>query len=130
MRYRLSAEIVLPLLLVVTLAQACNQDNEPAEKSQPPLCETSPVTYEGTVKAIMEQHCSIEGCHTTTKGGAFPLDTYEQVKASALYESFIGSLTQIDPQFEPMPYPKGTAKISDEEINCLEQWINDGWVEN
>lgn len=84
-------------------------------------CLTDGLTYNSHIKTLVDKHCT--GCHSTinTQGGLL-LETYEQVKISIQSEAFMNTTNHIS-GLSPMP---PGYKISDCEIDQLNQWITDG----
>jgi hypothetical protein len=119
---------ILTIVLFFFQSSGCTDEETPQHNA--PVCDAVVINFNDCIKPLLTQHCSIKGCHTSTEGGAFPLETYEQVKASALYPSFLGSLRQEDEQYAPMPYPIGSPKLSEQEIELVDRWIAEGMVEN
>jgi mono/diheme cytochrome c family protein len=90
-----------------------------------PACDTSHVTYAGTVAPILQQ-CS--GCHGGSQpAAAFAVSSYAQVRAKAASGSLLGTLNH-DPGYSPMP--KGGAKLSDCDLAKLRQWVAAGAPNN
>lgn len=110
----------LPLLYLMIFA-ACTHDN--AEDLNPiSTCETTGITYQNTVKALMDAHCVV--CHSD-RGSAFWLDlsTYQGVKAAVDNGTFSNRVLVL----KDMP-PSGPLPTCD--VNKLTQWIADGAPEN
>jgi mono/diheme cytochrome c family protein len=90
-----------------------------------PACDTSNVTYAGTVAPILQQ-CS--GCHGGSQpAAAFAVSSYAQVRAKATSGSLLGTLNH-DPGYSPMP--KGGVKLSDCDLAKLRQWVAAGTPNN
>lgn len=90
-----------------------------------PACDTSRVTYAGTVAPILQQ-CS--GCHGGSQPAAgFAVSSYAQVSAKAATGQLLGTLNHA-PGFSPMP--KGGAKLSDCDLAKLRAWVAAGAPNN
>jgi hypothetical protein len=85
-------------------------------------CDTTNVTYTGTVKPILKTNCY--GCHT---GAGAPLgidlSNYNTVKNVATAGKLYGVITH-SPGFPAMP--KGANKLSDCSIARIKAWIDKG----
>ena len=100
--------------------------HEPEEYIPPPpdpdttICDTSNVTYTGSVYPIFNQHCIF--CHNSTdlKGG-LDLTDYSMVSAVASSGLLLDVLTRTD----TTRMPKGGDALSACEIRTIEIWIND-----
>jgi mono/diheme cytochrome c family protein len=124
----------LNLLLLSTFAVvlgSCYYDNEEELYPQPVACDTTNVTYAGTVNPILDQECL--SCHS---GGApsagIRLETYDDIAAAAaIPEGTFGSLLGvIKHSIGNSPMPKGGNKLSDCKIQQIEKWINEGALNN
>jgi hypothetical protein len=85
-------------------------------------CDTTNVTYAGTVKPILKTNCY--GCHTginAPKG--LDLSVYNSVKRVATNGKLYGGITH-SPGFPAMP--KGASKLSDCSIAQIKAWIDRG----
>jgi len=94
---------------------SCYYDNE--ERLYPSFtCDTTNVTYTGTIAPIMVNYC--KDCHSgSAPGGSVSLTSYDEVVANEL------RITASIKQTGPYPMPKGGGKLN----NCsLKQW--DIWV--
>ena len=90
------------------------------------VCDTSNVTYSGTVAGLMTQYCT--GCH----GGSGPsagiaLETYAQVKFYASNGQLWGTMNH-ENGFKPMP--QGTPKLDACTLSKLYAWIISGAPNN
>ena len=103
--------------------QACYFDKEeilyPSSGND---CDTSNVTYSGTVASIMEVSCN--GCH----GGSDPFagirtDNYEDLKITVENGRFWGAINH-DPQYSAMP--KDRPQLSDCSLLQIQIWIDKG----
>lgn len=104
---------------------SCYYDNE--EALYPALnntCDTTNVTYSGTIVPILNNSCL--GCHSSAAtGGSILLTTYAQVVASA--PRITGSIKQL-PNFSAMP--KNSSKISSCSISQWDIWVRNGMPNN
>lgn len=113
---------LLPLLVGAAIfTTACTSDNaEDLEPINP--CPTEGLTYENTVKQIMETYCT--SCHNPRGvAGWLDLTTYQGVKAivdNGKFEERVFVLQDMPP----------TGTITACEQSKLTQWIADGAPEN
>jgi mono/diheme cytochrome c family protein len=92
---------------------------------EPPIdtlvCDSSNVSYTGTVSPILDAYCI--SCHSgPTPSGALDFTDYSDVAFVAQSGQLLGSLKHLD-GFEPMP--QNGDKLSNCEIALIEKWIND-----
>jgi len=126
-------KIVNPLLIIVAAftVSSCYYDNEETLYPRQVTCDTTNVSYAGTVKPIIDQHCL--SCHS---GGApsagISLETYDDIaSAAAIPEGSYGSLLGVVKHSSGnSAMPKGANKLSDCNILRIEKWINDGTNNN
>jgi len=89
-------------------------------------CDTSSYTYNARVKVIIQSWC--KGCHSTASpGGGIDLSSYSGVVSAIPNNQLLGSLKHLA-TFSSMP--KGTAKLSQCDIDAIEKWINAGFPNN
>lgn len=119
--------IVCFLALLTVSFHSCYYDVEeelyPAAGS---TCDTTNVTYNATIKPIIDANCN--NCHSQAlaQGGVI-LETYAQVKDYALTGTLAGVIKQ-EAGFSPMP--QGGAKLNDCSIAKLDKWISSQYPEN
>lgn len=91
-------------------------------------CVTTAIRYSETIKPIMDENCSIPGCHNaTTIAGGYDFTGYNDLKRSAGNGSLLGSITH-DAGFALMP--EGRPKLSDCKISQIRSWIDGGALNN
>jgi hypothetical protein len=117
-RYFASIALIAIFLLFFV---SCYYDNEEAlypEFSN--TCDTTNVTYSGTIQPILANNCL--GCHSNNAtGGSILLTTYGQVVAYA--PQITGSIKH-QGSFSPMP--KDSPKLKDCSIAQWDIWVNKG----
>ena len=120
---------IFKLTLVITgifVFQACYFDKEELLYPSGNKCDTTNVTYSGTVAPIMEISCN--GCH----GGADPFagirtENYEDLKIIVDNGRLWGTIIH-DPQYSAMP--KDRPQLSDCSLLQIETWIDNGALNN
>lgn len=89
-------------------------------------CDTTGVTYNGTVAPLMQAQCV--SCHSASfASGNIALDSYNGVKASAQNGSLYGSINYSS-GFSPMP--QGGNKMDACSIKRIKAWIDAGAPNN
>lgn len=89
-------------------------------------CDTTNVTYSGTVAPILQTYCV--GCHSGVyPDGGILLNQYTGVAAVALNGKLVGAITH-STGFSAMP-PTGSMLPSCE-IEQITKWVNDGAINN
>lgn len=113
--------ILVPALLL--LAPGCYYDNE-QELYPGSFCDTSAVTWSGTIQPLIQSSCAVPGCHVT--GAQAPdLTSYSLVKAAADNGQLRGVILQGVPFF--MPAPLGLPSCDRSKV---EAWLNAGAPNN
>lgn len=84
-------------------------------------CDSSNVTYPGTVYPILAANCT--SCHSGPSPAAgYDFTSYTDVTASVLNGSFLGAITHT-PGYSAMP--KDQAQLTNCSIALISKWIND-----
>jgi len=120
-----------PLIIIalITLLAGCYYDNR--EELYPQVgsdCDTSNVTYSGTIYPILNSYCL--GCHGSgyaSFGGNIRLDNYNDIKTVADDGRLFGSVMRL-PDFSPMP--KNAAGLDVCKQDQIKVWIKLGAVNN
>ena len=117
------------LISVIILSWSCYYDSE--EYLYPKLntsCDTTNVTFSGTVKPILQQFCYT--CHSNRNfalGGSIKLEDYSDVKIKADDGHLYGSIAHLS-GFSPMPL--GGTKLDDCNLLQIKVWIDSGSPNN
>lgn len=106
------------LLTTALLFAACKDDDAD-------LCDTTDLTYNNDIAAIINNSCTLSGCHASGTTTTFPMGNYQKALVAVGFDRIIGAINH-ENGFEPMPYPAGTAKLDQCDIDKLTAWINDG----
>ena len=114
-RRPLQLSLILGLSL---LLWECKKDRPQASTPQCPGVDTMTITYQGYVADVMRQHCT--SCHGgSNPSRGIPLETYDQVKNSALSGKWYASMAN-----GSMP-PSG--KLDDCTLAKLKRWMDTGY---
>lgn len=120
------ALFMLPLMAVL---QGCYTDNE--EDLYPVAaggCNTSSVTYSGTVKAIVAQSCAYAGCHAGSPAASgINLEAHAGLQAIATSGQLLGVINHAS-GYSPMP--KNGPKLPQCSIDQIAQWVGAGAPDN
>ena len=94
---------------------------------QPTACDTTNVTYKGSVIPILQQNCY--GCHsgTASSGAGIDLSNYSTLATYAGNGSLMASIRH-DPGISAMP--KGMPKLSNCDIATIGIWVRDTTFSN
>ena len=117
------------LLIIFTsiLFQSCTHDNE--EELYGEECKKENLSYSEDISSIISNHCIL--CHSdanyTSLGGGIPLEAYENVKNFAESGALLGTVKHLS-GYTPMP--KGGAKLDDCQLEQIEIWIEEGFLNN
>lgn len=109
------------LLVALFLVSSC-EDPDPVDS-----CDTTSMTYTSDIKSILDASCAVAGCHDmgSAVGG---LNDYMGAEAFANSGRLLGAINHQE-GFKPMPYPAGSAKISQCNIDKITAWMADGFPE-
>ena len=89
-------------------------------------CDTTIVTFSGTVWPLMQTWCM--GCHSgSNAGGGIPIENYNNLVTIANNGKLMGTITH-SAGYSPMP--KSSDKLSDCQIAEIRIWIEDGTPNN
>ncbi len=104
----------------------CYYDKEEVLYPNAAACDTSGVTYSGTVSVIMQQSCL--SCHSAASAqGNVVLAAYNDVKTYAQSGALVGVIKHSS-GYSPMP--KGGNKLKACDIRKIELWIANGTPNN
>ena len=115
-------------IILVTVFSSCYYDIEeelyPASGGT--ACDTTGVTYSGTVAPLMQSQCI--SCHSAGfASGNVALDSYNAVKTVALNGKLYGTINY-SAGYSPMP--QGGNKMNSCSIARIQTWINAGAPNN
>lgn len=115
--------ILLAILGLLVAACGGDDDNDGME-----TCVTENITYDAGASQIINASCAVSGCHV--EGTAtFRMDTYDLAFIAVGFGRIIGAINH-EADFKPMPYPEGSSKIDQCDIDKLTAWINAGAPRN
>jgi len=111
----------------ILLIVGCSKTSEDQLTTpEPGGCDTVNMTYSTDVQPILQANCY--RCHGNGNAeGGVTLDTYESVSSLATTGILTGVITHAS-GFPPMP--QDAAKLSDCDINKIQDWINRGATNN
>lgn len=132
-RSRLGIIICVVLLLTSSVfTGGCYRDKAdqlyPNNGGTSATCDTSNITYSGTVKAIIDQHCAIAGCHDGSNASTYDMSDY-----SGLYYYCVATnqlLGSIRHENGFVAMPQGAPQLDDCTINKITSWVNNGALNN
>ncbi len=102
---------------------ACTEENDDPEPTD--TLTGDEYTYDVHTAPIFTNMCATSGCHTS--GAAIgSLANYADAKDFTQRGRVMGSIKH-EAGFSPMP--KNAAKVSDQIIETIQQWIDDGYLE-
>ncbi len=104
---------------------------------EPEACDTlMNITYDGLVKTIINESCAYSGCHDGTNGiGPGDYTTFSGLNPFLIDGSFEERvITQKDDEVLGMPpdvyQETQKADLTQEELDIIQCWINEGYPEN
>ncbi len=100
--------------------------NVEEELYPPETCDTTQVTYSGTIAPIIELNCF--ACHEGEQSlSGIPLNGYDNLKAMVDAGRVLGALRHLE-GFSPMP--QNASALPECELLKIEKWIDDGAPDN
>ena len=120
-------KIAIYSLLILLGFSSCYYDNEEElYKFVQTGCDTSNVTYTGSIAPIMQTYCN--SCHSGASPSAgINTSSYAGLQAIALNGSLYGSMSHTG-SYSPMP--KNSPKLSDCNLAKIRIWVNQGSLNN
>jgi hypothetical protein len=120
-------KMITGILISMLVFSSCYNRNETDLYPGPTTCDTSMVTYSGTILPIMHEHCAVTGCHTgpSTGNGL----NYAQYSGLAVVASN-GQLIPAIKHTGPDPMPKNMPMLDACSINEIVRWVNEGYPNN
>lgn len=112
--------------LLVWAMSSCYYDNEEYLYPEPLDCDTTNVTYTGTVVPVLEANCN--SCHNqVSQQGGVITDNYNDLKVAIENGSFRGAINHIN-GWSPMP--KGGNKLPECDLTKINLWLDRGAPNN
>lgn len=112
------------LLSVFALLSSCTSDSESDLVNPNP---SSTITYNNSIKSIMNTNCI--SCHGTTpvNGASISLMTYQNVKDAVLNYDLIEKISKAQGSSGMMPY--GETRLPQSKIDEVINWKNTGFTQ-
>lgn len=124
-------KLILASLVILTGATACYKDNAedmyPGGGGSTGGCDTTNVTYSGTIEPIIHASCATAGCHFDASVTGIDLFHYSGVAAMANSGKLVSAITH---NGQASPMPKGMPKLDDCKIAKIVKWVNSGAPNN
>ncbi len=120
-------KVCLFFSVVVIALMSCEDDDKIIITNQTKeLCDSIDILYTNDVKPLLEEvGCSGVYCHGSGAAG-YTMSDYETTMESAQDPKFLRALRH---ETGVSPMPKGREKLSNEEIQVIECWIESGYRE-
>lgn len=119
--------IIIAAGLFLIGMNSCFYDKADLIYPQVTSCDTTAVTYSGTVAKILTSNCN--GCHggAAAAGAGIKLDTYTTVSTYVTNGRLLNSMLH---NGQASPMPKGGTKLDACTINKVSSWIKKGAANN
>ena len=115
-----------PVLVLAFIMQSCYYDNVEELYPNPPVCDTTNVSYANDVWPVINSNCTF--CHSGgAPAGNVSLENYNDIVVAADNGSLLGTIKH-ENGWSPMP--KGGGKLGDCDITKIEIWVNEGTPDN
>ena len=122
------AKILLAGFMVLSLT-GCYYDSKEYLFPQVKACDTTAVTYSGSVQPIIEQYCY--RCHSNANapifGGNIRLEDYSEVVIPANNGHLYGSINHENGY---IPMPQDGSKLDNCSVTTIKVWIDAGSPDN
>ena len=120
-------KIFILLFGIAVLAIACEDDDAEIVIEQPQeLCDSLDVLYSNDIAQILgDAGCSGSYCHGGGAAG-YTISDFATTKTSAEDSKFLKAIKH---ETGVSPMPKGGDKLSDDDIQKIECWIQNGYKE-
>jgi hypothetical protein len=105
---------------------ACRHEGDLATPAEAP-CDTTDVTYSGTIAPLMQTRCALPDCHVSGGDGTGDFTTYEGVLSQVSDGDLVASVQQTSGS---IPMPPDSPPIPACEIAAIIAWVNSGAPEN
>jgi hypothetical protein len=128
MKYFITKRFIIVCLVAIalTMMQSCYYDIEEELYPVAGNCDTTSVTYSGTVAPIMANTCN--GCHSGNFAQAgIRTDTYANLKNIADNGRLWGAINH-ESGFSPMP--QNQPKMNECNLAKIRKWLDDGALDN
>jgi len=120
-----SISLSLLTLLSLFLVTGCYNDNEQDLYPNKSVCDTSQVTFAGTIAPIMQTNCNV--CHSTAvASGGVITDTWDGLSVPALNGKLWASVSWTSSKI----MPKGGSQLSSCDLARINIWIRAGAPNN
>ncbi|MFP4469222.1 MAG: hypothetical protein ACLFPE_00980 [Bacteroidales bacterium] len=114
------------LAFIAWATSSCYYDNEEYLYPDPVSCDTTNVTYTGTVVPILEASCY--SCHNSvTQQGGVIVDNYDDLSVSIDNGSFRGAINHME-GFSPMP--QAGNQLPECDLTKINLWLDRGAPNN
>lgn len=119
-------KIFAKILFVLLFFSGCYYDIEEELYPMPSACDTTNITYLGSVLPIIQANCY--SCHSASANqGNVILEGYSNLNIYASNGKLMGTI-KYSTGFSPMP--KNSNKLSSCEILTINKWIENGTLNN
>lgn len=122
--------VTVTTFISLLFISSCKTDNGEALYPNKIECDTTNVTYSGTIAPIIQANCTDRGCHTSAHpDGSKIFETYNGVKIVVPNDQLMNALQYKNSPIDNMP-PAPYDKLSDCDIAKFEAWIRRGYPNN
>ncbi len=119
--------VVVVVAIFVVNFSSCYYDKEEYLYNQNAGCTDTVSTYNGQIKAIINQNCAFSGCHSgSSPSSGIGLETYALTKTAAQN----GFMCTINWEAGCSKMPKNANQLGACDREVLQRWINRGYPEN
>lgn len=119
---------IIYLTFSLFLLTSCYYDKAQEIYPTTAACDTTNVKYATQIVPILNKNCALSGCHNSTSNAAgIAYGTHAETLITINNGKLINSIKHVS-GFSQMP--KGGGKMSDCDINKIQNWVNKGALNN
>jgi hypothetical protein len=123
-----SKKTVLLFIIAAFIYSCVNNKADSINPAGPDPCDTSNLTFSGDINPIIQQSCTLSGCHTNaTMAGSYSFETYNGLHMAIQHDRLIGAINH---QSGFIAMPQNSSKLSECDIAKITQWVAIGAPNN
>ena len=119
----------IALSAFIAVASSCKKNKDNPDYAAEANCSAiadSANRYTNSINALLDARCATSGCHNASAAGGINLSNYAGAKNAFQNRNALCSVHQGN---DCQPMPNSGAKLSDSELNKLDCWVQNGFLE-
>lgn len=118
-KFFVAATIITSFLFTLS----CNKDKAP--EPIPFECADTTISYSISIEPLVMQNCAVSGCHNSSGAGGYVFESYISIEEN---KDIILRTIQHNEGVTPMPI--GSPKLTIDQIQSFNCWIEQGALDN